>query len=51
MCLYSLFEFDVEELENRLQSWSVNENQPFWRAKKAGLLAEMGKLDEAEALL
>lgn len=50
-CLYSLFKFDVEELENRLQSWSVNENQPFWRAKKAGLIAEIGKLDEAEALL
>ncbi|MEH6445067.1 MAG: SIR2 family protein [Oceanospirillaceae bacterium] len=50
-CLYSLFEFDIEELENRLQQWAIKQNQPLWIAKKAGLLAEMGKTDEAATLL
>jgi hypothetical protein len=50
-CLYSMFEFDVAELENRLQHWTVKPNQPFWVAKKAGLLAETGKVDEAATLL
>jgi len=51
ICLYSLFEFDVEALESRLRDWKVKPNQPFWIAKKAGLFAEMGKIDEAATLL
>lgn len=50
-CLYSLFECDVLDLETRVKHWNVQENQPFWMAKKASLLAEMGKLNEAYALL
>jgi len=50
-CLSSVFEFDVEALQSRLQNWTVRSNHPFWIAKKAGLLAEMGKLEEAGTLL
>ena len=50
-CLLSLFEFDVGELENQLQNWVVKTNTPFWAAKKAGLLAEIGRMDEAINLL
>ena len=50
-CLYSLFEFDIEKLESRLQHWTVKPSQPFWIAKRAGLLAEIGKVDEAIPML
>ena len=50
-CLLSLFEFDVITLENQLQNWVIKPSIPFWSAKKAGLLAEIGKMDEAINLL
>jgi hypothetical protein len=50
-CLYFLFEFNIENLENQLQHWLTKPNQPFWCAKKAGLLAEMGKTEEAVTIL
>ncbi len=50
-CLYCLFEFDIEGLETQMQYWTAKQNQPFWSAKKAGLLAEMGKFDESISLL
>ncbi|MCG9745982.1 SIR2 family protein [Shewanella sp. Isolate8] len=50
-CLLSLFELDINELETQLESWIIKPNLPYWSAKKAGLLAEMGRLDEAINLL
>ncbi|MDC5842187.1 SIR2 family protein [Vibrio europaeus] len=50
-CLFSLFEFNSGELEAALKEWKLAENQPFWIAKKAGLLAEVGYLEESSRLL
>lgn len=50
-CLFHLFEFDLEELEGEMRRWVVKPTQSFWSAKKAGLLAELGKFDESIALL
>ncbi|HQM85750.1 MAG TPA: SIR2 family protein, partial [bacterium] len=49
--LFLLFKLDVSELKKHLQGWVVNSSQPFWNAKKAGLLAEIGQLDDAEKIL
>lgn len=56
-CLYyeraffALFRLDVLELKNILREWQVNESLPFWEAKRAGLLAEIGQVNEAEQIL
>ncbi|MCG9782623.1 SIR2 family protein [Vibrio brasiliensis] len=49
--LFRLFEFNIKGLEKVLDDWKVVPSQPFWSAKKAGLLAEIGKVDEAVSLL
>lgn len=41
--------FDLDALEECLTSW-VDEGDPFWLVRKSGLLAEIGKHDEAERL-
>lgn len=46
-CLFSLFKFDIPELKKRLTSWLVSSSQPYWAAKKAGLMAEMGDIEES----
>lgn len=50
-CLLSLFEFDLFEMEKKLLSWDVKSNQPFWVVKKAGLMAEVGGVEDAVTLL
>ena len=49
--LYALFEFNLEELKERLAEWQVNKSLPFWEAKKAGLLAEIGQAEQARKIL
>ena len=50
-CLYSLFEMDLKGLYRRLSEWPYLEFLPYWNVKKAGMLAETGRLGEAEELL
>ncbi|MCG3149989.1 MAG: hypothetical protein PCFJNLEI_03456 [Verrucomicrobiae bacterium] len=50
-CLQALFGIDLGELRSRIGAWPVNPAQPFWEAKRAGLLAELGDLSEAESIL
>lgn len=50
-CLFSLFEVNSTALEENLKKWKVVPSQPFWAAKKAGLLAEIGDLEESIQLL
>ncbi len=50
-CMLSLFELDSDALKNSLVEWSSNEYLPYWNAKKAGLLAEVGRIGEAEEIL
>ena len=49
--LYALFGLNLQELNEILAEWQVNESLPFWEAKRAGLLAELGKVDEAKKIL
>ena len=49
--LKSLFDLDIPQLTQQVSNWSIDESLPFWRTKKAGLLAEIGRLDEAAKIL
>jgi len=49
--LYALFALDLPEVENQIKAWPQNESIPFWEAKRAGLLAEIGEKEEAEKIL
>ncbi len=48
--LFSLFSLDLPNVKERLAHWQPNESQPYWRAKRAAVLAEIGLLNEAESL-
>ncbi len=50
-CLQALFSLDIPRIEALLDEWPVNENLPFWEAKRAGLMAEFGDVAEAEKIL
>ncbi len=50
-CLFALFSLRTSDLRSRLEEWSVDEGLPFWEAKRAGLLAELGELSGAELIL
>lgn len=49
--LYALFKLDISKVKTELSSWSPNFSIPFWEAKRAGLLAEIGEVNEAERVL
>lgn len=46
--LFSLFTLDLPNAKQRLEHWRPNEAQPYWMAKRAAGLAEIGLLSEAE---
>ena len=49
--LFELFGLNLQELKKRIAEWQVNESLPFWEAKKASILAEIGQVDEAKRIL
>jgi hypothetical protein len=49
--LYALFTLDVPEVRKQLLAWPLNESLPFWEAKRASVLAEIGQIDDAERIL
>jgi len=49
--LSALFALNLEELESKLSEWQTNDALPFWAARKAGLLAEIGQVGEAQRIL
>jgi hypothetical protein len=49
-CLFSLFEFNQDELKSLLKEWPEENALPFWEVKRASILAELGLLDRAESL-
>ena len=49
--LFALFSLNLQELKTRLDDWPSNDAQPFWAARKAGLLAEVGQTGEAQRIL
>lgn len=50
-CLYHLYNFDFKLLLANLSNWNIADDFTFWKAKKAGLLIEIGKYDDAKKLL
>lgn len=49
--LFALFALNLEQLKTHLAEWPRNDALPFWAGKKAGLLAEIGRMDEARHIL
>jgi hypothetical protein len=50
-CLYALFSLNIANVREQIRLWPVNESLPFWEAKRAALMAELGDIDEAEKIL
>lgn len=50
-CLYSMFSLNITEAKKELEEWLPNDTLPFWEAKRAGLMAELGDVVEAEKIL
>lgn len=51
LVLFELSRLNLQELKKRIAEWQVNESLPFWAAKKASLLAEIGQVNEAIQIL
>ena len=49
--IFALFALDLYQLKTRLAEWPRDDALPFWAAKKAGLLAELGQTSDAAHLL
>ena len=49
--LFSLFTLDLPNAKQHLENWRPNEAQPYWMAKRAAALAEIGLLNEAEIII
>jgi len=49
--MYALFALDVPDVRKQIKEWPSNESLPFWETKRAGLLAEIGQVEDAEIIL
>ena len=49
--LAALFELDLPRLKEILSEWPDDDSQPFWEAKRASLLSELGSISEAARIL
>ena len=49
--LSALFELNPQKLKKRIEEWPIDDSLPFWEARKAGLLAEIGQVDDARIIL
>lgn len=50
-CLNALFSLNISEFKSILMNWKSDKNFLFMETKRAMLLAELGKIDEAEKIL
>lgn len=46
--LFSLFTLDLSNAKKQLENWHPNETQPYWMAKRAAGLAEIGTLSRLD---
>jgi len=46
--LFSLFTLDLPIAKQRLENWRPNESQPYWMAKRAAALAEIGQVNDTD---
>lgn len=49
--LQAIFVLDPSEAKRQLMDWQADQEVPFWEAKKAGLLAELGEPAAAKSIL
>ena len=49
--LAALFAPDPQDVKKKIEEWPVDDSLPFWEAKRAGLLAEIGQLQDAARIL
>ena len=49
--LHALFRFNPAEARQLLMDWRSNETLPFWEAKRAALMAELGEATAARSIL
>ena len=49
--LHALFRFDPAEAKQLLVNWQSSETLPFWEAKRAALMAELGETAAAHSIL
>ena len=47
-CLFALMRLDWVRVEQLIETWPRMQDEPFWEAKRAALLAETGNFSEAE---
>lgn len=50
-CLYYLFSLDIFSVEKELGLWTSDFSLPYWEAKRAALMAELGNVIDAENIL
>ena len=50
-CQNELFLLNISELTVKIKTWPINETLPFWEAKRASLLAELGNVNDAILIL
>jgi hypothetical protein len=50
-CLYYLFLLDIASVRKELTNWAGDISLPYWEAKRAGLIAELGDIEDAEKIL
>lgn len=50
-CLYYLFCLNITKVRETMATWPTDKTLPYWEAKKACLLAELGNLSEAQKIL
>jgi hypothetical protein len=50
-CLRALFVLDSDMIKSEIRDWKQNTSLPYMEAKRAGLLAELGELNESYIIL
>ena len=50
-CLWTMYSMDFESLESLLDNWTVKDSDPIWMVRKAALLWETNRNDEAADLI
>lgn len=50
-CLFALFLLDISKVKEEIKEWPINNSLPLWESKRAGLMAEIGDIGSAVAIL
>ena len=50
-CLWAIYALDFEKLENLLKDWQTESCDPVWMLRKAAILVEMNRTEDASGLL